>query len=82
MEKYEAWRERRKPLEDRITKKLDEAQKRSSTRLRNQRDDWREPLDEAIVAAGITEDEIADEIRRAEAREAEVERALAADDAK
>jgi hypothetical protein len=82
MEKYDAWRERRKPLEDKITKKLDEAQKRSSTRLRNQRDDWREPLDEAIVAAGITEDEIADEIRRAEAREAEVERALAADDAK
>jgi len=65
---FDAWCERRKPLEAKITSKLDEADKRSWWRVKNGREDWREPLDEAIVAAGISEAEIEAERKRSEER--------------
>jgi hypothetical protein len=70
--RYDTWRKRREPLEAKITAKLDKAYKRSIKRLDNDRDDYREPLDEAIREADISDEEIDARHAKLEARLAEI----------
>jgi hypothetical protein len=81
-EGFDAWWPRRKELEGKITAKIDAAHKRSWTRLWNGRDDYAGLLDDAIRAAEITEEELAEQLRRISEQDAEIDRRLAAHDAK